>query len=339
ITTFGTAGDLNPFLALALGLRTRGHHVSFAVEDGLRQAVVDAGLTSVHSLSGEIDPAFAVSEWLLCGSSLPLRSARALVSGYLIPRLQQKVEDLLISAAGADFIVAPAAHLAASVVSELTGIPWVSVTLSPVSIPSVHVKPHPWPASMPALLQKPANKMQWAAATMVLRNLADGPINEIRSRYGLPRRRDLLTTGNLSPDLAVIAASPAFVPPQPDWPTALAVTGFCFWDSPAGWSESADLTRFLDGSKPVVAVSSGSISRQAGSIFERFYEASTEAVRRAGGRALVIGAPSASLPDPLPDDVMALPFAPFSEIYPRCAAVYRLWSFLGASISSSTQLR
>ena len=32
-------------------------------------------------------------------------------------------------------------------------------------------------------------------------------------------------------------------------------------------------------------------------------------------------APADALPDPLPDDVFALPFAPFSQVYPRCAAV------------------
>jgi UDP:flavonoid glycosyltransferase YjiC (YdhE family) len=136
----------------------------------------------------------------------------------------------------------------------------------------------------------------------------------------LPPRRNQLTTGNLSSALAAIAVSPAFVSMQPDWPSHLGVTGFCFWDTPAGWSESRELTSFLNSSKPVVAVSSGSISRQVGRAFERFYDVSIEAVRRVGGRALIIGAPADSLPNPLPADVLAVPFAPFSEVYPRCAA-------------------
>ena len=51
------------------------------------------------------------------------------------------------------------------------------------------------------------------------------------------------------------------------------------------------------------------------------FQAGIAAIRQAGARALVIGAPADVLPDPLPDDVFALPFAPFSQIYPRCAAV------------------
>jgi UDP:flavonoid glycosyltransferase YjiC (YdhE family) len=55
--------------------------------------------------------------------------------------------------------------------------------------------------------------------------------------------------------------------------------------------------------------------------FTRLYRCSITAIRRAGARALIIGAAPGVLPDPLPEGVYALPFAPFSQVYPRCAAV------------------
>ncbi|HEX6506903.1 MAG TPA: nucleotide disphospho-sugar-binding domain-containing protein, partial [Chloroflexota bacterium] len=157
--------------------------------------------------------------------------------------------------------------------------------------------------------------------TMVLRSIADEPINAVRALYGLPPGRNQLTTGGLSSWLTAIAASPAFVPPQPDWPPHVRLTGFLFWDNSDAWIEPEKLAAFLDGSKPVVAVSAGSVSPQVRGVFERFYLTSIEAIRRAGARALVIGAAPDSLRFPLPDDVVALPFAPFSRIYPRCDAV------------------
>jgi UDP:flavonoid glycosyltransferase YjiC (YdhE family) len=60
---------------------------------------------------------------------------------------------------------------------------------------------------------------------------------------------------------------------------------------------------------------------KVGGAFDSMYHAGIEAIRRAGARALVIGAPKASLPQPLPGDVFALDYAPFSRVYPRCAAV------------------
>lgn len=321
ISTFGTAGDLNPFVALALELEAIGHDVAFAVEDNFRSTVADAGFSTIYDLSGTIDPTFAFSERRLYRSSLPFRSVHTMITRYLVPTLQEKVESLRLASLEVDLIVAPPEQFAASIVSELTGVPWASVNLSPVSIPSVHVKPHPWPAPLPELFQQLSNRLQWSVARKALRLLADGPINAIRAQYGLPPRRNLLMGGNISPYLAAVAVSPAFMPLQPDWPPGLEVTGFCFWDIPTDWAETAELTAFLDGSQPVVAISSGSISRQVGITFDRFYEVSIEGVRQAGGRALVIGASPESLPNPLPDDVLALPFAPFSQIYPRCAAV------------------
>lgn len=44
-------------------------------------------------------------------------------------------------------------------------------------------------------------------------------------------------------------------------------------------------------------------------------------MRRIGCRALVVGADSSILSRPLPDGVLPVSFAPFSQVFPRCAAV------------------
>src|SRR5947209_20098820 len=188
------------------------------------------GSRDVYPLSGAIDPAFVLHPRQLYRSSLPFRSVHAMVARYIVPTLQPNVEDLLAAAAGADLIIAPSEQFATSIVSDLTGIPWATVNLSPVSIPSRYVKPHPWPAPLPAMLQHVANRVQWGTAAAALRFMADGPVNAVRAPYGLPPKPNQLTTGNLSNSFAAIAASPAFLPAQPDWPPHLRVTGFCFWD-------------------------------------------------------------------------------------------------------------
>ena len=63
------------------------------------------------------------------------------------------------------------------------------------------------------------------------------------------------------------------------------------------------------------------MSLDLGDTFSHVYREAVAAVRAAGARALVIGAQREALPEPLPPDVYAVPFAPFSEVYPRCAAV------------------
>jgi UDP:flavonoid glycosyltransferase YjiC (YdhE family) len=146
------------------------------------------------------------------------------------------------------------------------------------------------PIPLPSPLQRFANRAEWMIGNMVLRSIADEPINAVRALYGLPPRRNQLTTGSLSTQLTAIASSPAFVPLQPDWPPNLRLTGFLFWDKPDGRIEPKELAAFLDGSKPVVIVSAGSVSPQVHGVFERFYRTSIEAIRSIGARALIIGA-------------------------------------------------
>jgi UDP:flavonoid glycosyltransferase YjiC (YdhE family) len=321
VTTFGSSGDLNPFIALGLGLKTRGHKVVYAVEDSFEQVLVDAGFRSIHHLAGNAHDLLESYAPQMYRRSLPFASTRIIMNKYVVPTLQAKIEGLMAACDGVDLIVAPPQQFAASAVGELTGIPLAHVNLSPVSFPSEHVSPHPAPIPLPDSLQRLTNRAEWAAGTMVLRSIADEPINAVRAMYGLPPGRNQLTTGSLSSRFTATAASPAFVPPQPDWPPYVRLTGFLFWDNSDGWIEPREVAAFLDGSKPVVAVSAGSVSPQVRGVFERFYRTSIEAIRGIGARALVIGAAPDSLHRPVPDDVLALPFAPFSQIYPRCDAV------------------
>lgn len=321
ITTFGSTGDLNPFVALGLGLKARGHEVVFAVEDIFKPIVEAAGLGPAQHLTGNSATALAPYSKELYTKASPVSSVKIIINQYVVPTLEAKLAELRAICAGADLIVAPTQQYAAAAVSELTGIPWATVALIPASLPSAYVEPTPLPFKLPAPAQRLLNRALWELGMATLRPIVDKPINAIRAKYGLPPRRNLLNNGNLSSWLTAIATSPAFTPPQPDWPSQVKVTGFCFWDTPADWTESAELSAFLDGARPVVAVSSGSTSPDVKEVFDRFFRVSLEAIRQAGARALVIGAAPGTLPGTLPGEVLALPFAPFSQIYPRCAAI------------------
>lgn len=319
LTTFGSSGDLNPFLAVGLELRARDHQVTFAVERNFQAQVVALGFPFVP-LTGEAESALMDHADTLISRSTPLASLRILMNEVILPALRPKITELRAACAEADVMVSSAQQLAASFVADLTHIPWASIALSPVLIPSAYIEPQPSPVPIPPALQTIANRASWAMGMMAVRQLWDVPINRVRAEYGLAPRRDVAQTGNLSRDLTALAVSPAYTPRPPDWPTWVHQTGFCFWDTPDAWHEPPELTAFLSGDRPVVALSSGSVADKVGSAFDPMYAAGIAAIRKAGARALVIGAPSEALPNPLPDDVQAVNYAPFSRIYPRCAA-------------------
>jgi UDP:flavonoid glycosyltransferase YjiC (YdhE family) len=319
ITTIGSSGDLNPFIALGLGLRARGHEVIFAVEERMRPPLEDLGFQIAH-LSGDGRAALAPYTRQLLGALNPFASVRVIVERYILPTLPAKVEELRLACEGADLLVSAAVALAASFVADLTGMPWASVALSPVTLPSAELEPQPPIFPIPARLHSFYNRGGWAIGGSVIRRLVDRPVNEVRRRFGLPPRRDIMQWGNLSTHFTAVAVSPAFVPRPSDWPAYAKMTGFLFWDTPEDWIEPRDLTSFLEGEEPLIAVSTGSMAPELGEAFARFYKTSLNAILGVGARALVIGADPAILPDPLPRGVYSVPFAPFSRVYPRCAA-------------------
>jgi UDP:flavonoid glycosyltransferase YjiC (YdhE family) len=306
-------------MALAIELRERGHDVVFAVEEDFRPVIEGAGFPVRH-MAGDAMGTMARYADEIFGRSNPLASLRVLIQRYIVPTLDGKVKDLRAACEGANLLVAAGQQVAASFVADTTGIPYASVVLSPIMLPSAQTEPQPLPIPVPEALRTVFNRFNWALGMAVVRQMLDAPVNQLRRQYGLAPHRDWMYTGNLSSRYTALAVSPAFVLPAPDWPPWVRVTGFLFWDQPDNWREPAEVTAFLAGEEPVVAISSGSMTREVPEPFAVFFKESIAAVRGAGARALVIGARPADLPEPLPMGVLAVPFAPFSVVYPRCAA-------------------
>jgi UDP:flavonoid glycosyltransferase YjiC (YdhE family) len=115
--------------------------------------------------------------------------------------------------------------------------------------------------------------------------------------------------------------SPVLAKPQPDWPANTRVTGFPFYDKlEAGHALSPELHAFLNGGPPPVVFTLGSSAVFAAG---RFFEESAAAAERLGIRAvLLVGGDSRNLPGrALPETITVAPYAPYSELFPRAAAV------------------
>src|SRR5215831_2082415 len=93
LSTFGSTGDFNPFVALGLELRERGHHVVFAVQDLFAPAVAEQGFT-FHHLSGNVVAAMGSQGTKNLGASNPIPSVRALVHYGIMPVLDTQVREL-----------------------------------------------------------------------------------------------------------------------------------------------------------------------------------------------------------------------------------------------------
>ena len=145
ITTLGSSGDLNPFVAIGLGLRARGHQVTYAVEDTF-QPQLRALDFPIAPLTGGAEQALMEQAHALVSRATPMASLRALVNEVILPSLRAHVAELRAACAEADILVSGAPMIPASFAADLTHIRWASVALSPVFIPSASTEPQPLPS-------------------------------------------------------------------------------------------------------------------------------------------------------------------------------------------------
>ncbi|HJR54800.1 MAG TPA: glycosyltransferase [Gemmatimonadota bacterium] len=317
ITTFGTLGDLDPYLALGRGLAERGHAPVIATHEYYRD-MIEAADIGFHPVRPDAHPedrtAFARAMSPRLGSKYVLRD-------LVIPYLRDSWEDTARAAREADLVVTHPLTFAGPIVAEEGRLPWVSTVLAPISFfsrhdfPVVPPFPHAWRLygvpGVPGLLIRlfRAITHSWTA-----------PIRELRAERGLPPGGDPLYEGQHSPLLTLALFSPVLAAPQPDWPPSARLTGFLFRDGPAAGALDAELEAFLEaGPAPIVFTLGTSAVAVAGS----FYEESLLAARRLGMRAvLMVGDDPGNLPvSPLGEDAIAVVRAPHAALFPRAAVV------------------
>jgi rhamnosyltransferase subunit B len=316
LTTFGSFGDLHPFLAIAAGLRDRGHHPVVGTVAMYREKVEAAGLEFRLVRTALIENA----DRDLIRQVFDMKDgAEFLIRKLVMPNLRIAYQDTLDAAEDCDLLLSHPLTFATRLVAESNGIPWASTQLAPMSF----LSPYDPPILSVTPLLAPLRGLGPALFRPVLwlaKRSADAwaaPYRQLRAELGLPPTEHPLFEGSYSPSLMLALFSGQLATRQPDWPVQTVLTGFPFHDD--GTLLSPELERFLKaGDPPIVFTLGSSAVLNAG----RFYQDSAEAARILGRRAiLLVGSDPANRPATLPDGVAAFDYAPFSPLFPRVAAV------------------
>jgi rhamnosyltransferase subunit B len=322
LNTFGSFGDLHPYLAIAIELRRRGHDPVIGTSEVYR-AKVEAegvGFAPVRPDVGELlhEPEKIANLWH------PRRGTVFLIRDYLMPSVEQSYADLIDAAKGADLIVTHSAAYAGPTVAEVLRVPWISIVLQPSMFLSRYdppVLPEAWLRTLYPL-GPIARAAVFAIGKAWARTWAK-PLLRLRGRLGLSTQANPVFEGQLSPLATLALFSSRFAPPQPDWPRNVNVTGFVFYDRlGAGFDSSnaeADLLRFLEAGPPPVLFTLGS---SAVTHPGEFYRASAQAAQRLGIRAILLAGTAGRevLPD-APESIFIADYIPYSAAMPRCAAI------------------
>ena len=320
LATFGSLGDLHPYLALARELKGRGHEPVVAASEHYRPKVEGMGIGFRPVRPDHPDPATVVA---LVKRILHLRKGpERLIREYMMPVIRETYEDTRAAAAGADLLVSHPLTFTVRLVAEKQGIPWASSLLQPMGLFSAHDPPVLAPAPFLAAFRSLGpgfHRPLFRLAKWSVRSWSE-PWRRLRADLGLPpAREDPMFEGSFSPLLVLALFSPVLAPPQPDWPPRTVAAGFPFLDRPGEAELPEPLARFLDGGPPPVVFTLGSSAVMDPGLF---HEHSLAAAARLGRRAvLLVGSDPAHRPASLPPGSIAVEYAPFAALFPRAAAV------------------
>jgi len=324
LSTFGSFGDIHPYLAIALELKARGHHPVVATSEVYREKIELRGI-DFHPVRPDM-PSYDQPEELvrLIEGAMDPREGGERVMQMLLPYLREIYDDLNAAVEGADLLLTHPLPLVGPIVAQVRKLPWVSSVLAPASFISVYdpIVPPQWPWLYNLMRLSPlVGRAVLALAKIKLDKLMQ-PVYELRAELGLPRGEQPILAGQHSPAKVLALFSKVMAQPQRDWPANTCVTGFPFYDRRDFFGETEmpiGVREFLDGGAPAIIFTLGS---SAFWVARDFYRDSIEAARAAGRRALLLIGHSRNLPTtPLPDGVAACEYAPYSEVLPRACAI------------------
>ncbi len=321
LLTTGTRGDVQPYIALGLGLQAEGIPVVLASDPGFAPLAAAYHLPFLHVAGnpstllmqpGAQSALTYDGSWLrsMRATLAYLRAARPLYA-RMLDEAARACRDVAALVVGLPTLWG--AHLA-----EALNIPCVYAFLQPFSRTAAFAS-----ALMPLDLPHwaPLNRASHTWVEQAVWQPWRGVIQAWRNDcLGLPPApfwgiADRLYAQNAS---VLYAYSASVVPSPPDWPAHHRPTGFWFLDPPAGWAPPPDLAQFLAGGPPPVYLGFGSVGVRDQATAANLI---LEALRQSDLRA-VVNLPPAAFTAPLPaGQVHLLSDTPHTWLFPRCAAL------------------
>ncbi len=324
IQTWGSHGDIRPFMALAGGLRAAGHEVTLLVTSVFRAdydavaAELEIDLRYVASpVISDLDEAEGIGEKVFREAN-PLRQARAITSEVFFPAADEMFDAAQALCQDSDLVVGHFFHYPLRIAAEIAARPYASVALVHSIISS---RSYP-PAGLPDL-GRLGNRLSWRLARYLFNRYLKPFADDLRVRNGLAPARDLLDDVWTSPDLNLIAVSAVFCRRRDDWGENHQVCGHFGMPRMSGHDHelTPDLERFLDHGTPPVFATFGSATPWRGDALDRHIELLADAARAAQCR-MIVQLPT--MPDAArktPSSIHFVTALPHARVFPRCAAV------------------
>jgi sterol 3beta-glucosyltransferase len=319
VNTLGTRGDIQPYIALSLGLQQAGHSVRILTHQIFETFVREHGL-EVYPL--EVNPRQVLVDQALSElGNNTLRINRWMEENFK-PALQDLFTATLNANRGSDLMLNSGLSFAGWHVAEKLKLPAIATYLWPVTasrhFPAATGKiPPPW---LP--FRGTVNYLSTKIFNQMFFNLLLPSVNQCRKDIldlkPLTRRDYWSLDSPASPTPLIYGYSPVVVPRPPDWSGNQHISGYWFLDTAQDYQPDKRLLDFLADGPPPVYIGFGSMVDHER---EEITQMVIEALRETHQRGILLGGWSRLGSGDLPDFILQIDEVPHDWLFPQMAAV------------------
>jgi len=310
LCAIGSAGDVNPFIAIGQELHQRGHRVILCTSQYFESHARNAGLEFIGLGTAE-DYLSIIEDPKLWE---PETGFKVFAERVILPIMQPAYDAIKEFDPAQTLLIAQGTVFAAHIAHEKFKFPFVTIQLQPAAFRSAHEFPL-LPAWMPRALKQTLFN---ASDHFVIDRALAPEINRFRKELSLPPVKHIFGDWMHSP-LATVGLFPDwFASPQPDWPPQTHLTGFIFHDKRATNEQlPQDVLDFLDAGDPPIVFTPGTAMKHG----EQFFQESIQACQLLGCRGMLLTQHKEQLPSTLSEGIRHFDYLPFSLVLPRVAAL------------------
>jgi sterol 3beta-glucosyltransferase len=318
ILTVGSRGDIQPFVALGVGLQKAGYNIrlaapavfeSFVRQRGLDFAPINDDILKLKDTSG--------GKAALEGK----RGEGLALIKQVMPMVRRMLDDEWTAAVGAnwrtDAIIYHPKSMGGFHIGEKLGVPTIMSLPLPLYSPT---SAFPMPIMPPWKLGGWYNRATYGIVPMLAAPYM-GVINKWRKSIGLqPVGRFLneLKRWDGTPMPILYSYSPHVAPQPSDWNGVTYATGYWILPENHDWQPSKELAEFLQKGEAPVYVGFGSMAGQNAEAKARMI---VEGLQMSRQRGIIASGWGGLETSDLPDNILAIEEAPHEWLFPHVSAV------------------
>lgn len=329
-TTFGSLGDVLPYIAVGKRLLASRVSVTLATSLYHKEIVESNGLKFFHARP-DLDKDEEIAEETVRKIMDQRNGSEYVLRELIMNNVKEMYEDFHEASDGVSLVVTHPLTYGAIAAARKRNLPWIATVLSPASMWSAYDPPKMPRAPLLPLIRQvlgPTMSRTLISAAKQQTYSWAKPYRNLQKELGLSViQGNPFFEGQFSSLKNLALFSSIFASPQPDWPPHTVATGFPFLEPMKGTLTLAKATfnnkqlrDFLaTGPAPIVFTLGSSAVWDAG----QFYINSVEAAHRLGKRAVLLvgSSPRTKLPDKLGANVIALEYESHAHLFPFAAAI------------------